>query len=64
MKLDFPEVFGVGEVQQYMGISKQYVKKLVEQGKITPVVHLSCGRIFLKEDIVAFDKTRKKRKIL
>ncbi len=59
MKQQF-NLMGVREVCEYLSVSKQYVHQLVGEEKLKPIATLHCGRIFLKEDIENFNKTRKK----
>ncbi len=61
MKRDIPELMGVSEATRLLGVSRQYINQLIREKKIEPILILKCGKIFLKEDIEAFEKTRKKR---
>lgn len=61
MKRYIPDLMGVFETTRFLGVSRQYVNQLIREKKLEPVLILKCGKIFLKEDIEEFEKTRKKR---
>lgn len=54
---DFPEIMGMGDVTQYLKVSRQYVDRLVEQGKLR-CKQTSTGKVFLSADVIAFQKQR------
>ena len=54
---DFPEIMGMGDVMRYIKVSRQYVDRLVEQGKLR-CKQTSTGKVFLFSDIAAFQKQR------
>ena len=54
---DFPEIMGMGDVVQYLKVSRQYVDRLVEQGKLR-CKQTSTGKVFLSSDVVQFQKER------
>ena len=54
---DFPEIMGMGDVVQYLKVSRQYVDRLVEQGKLR-CKQTSTGKVFLLSDVAAFQKQR------
>jgi predicted site-specific integrase-resolvase len=62
---EFPEIMGMGDVMQYLKVSRQYIDRLVEQGKLR-CKQTSTGKVFLFSDVAAFQKQRelkaKKRK--
>ena len=42
-------------------VSKQYIKELVDKGKLKPFIQLQCGRIFLKNEVERFKKLQDKK---
>jgi len=54
---DFPEIMGMGDVVQYLKVSRQYVDRLVEQGKLR-CKQTSTGKVFLFSDVAEFQKKR------
>ena len=62
---EFPEIMGMGDVVLYLKVSRQYVDRLVEQGKLR-CKQTSTGKVFLLSDVTQFQKERllkaKKRK--
>ena len=55
---EFPEIMGMGDVMQYLRVSRQYIDRLVEQGKLR-CKQTSTGKVFLWSDVAAFQKQRK-----
>ncbi len=54
---EFPEIMGMGDVMQYLKVSRQYIDRLVEQGKLR-CKQTSTGKVFLFSDVAAFQKQR------
>ena len=54
---EFPEIMGMGDVTQYLKVSRQYIDRLVEQGKLR-CKQTSTGKVFLFSDVDAFQKQR------
>jgi predicted site-specific integrase-resolvase len=52
---------GMGDVMQYLKVSRQYIDRLVEQGKLR-WKQTSTGKVLLFSDVVAFQKTRDSKK--
>lgn len=48
---------GMGDVMQYLKVSRQYIDRLVEQGKLRSK-QTSTGKVFLFSDVAAFQKQR------
>lgn len=57
MRDDFPEIMGMGDVTQYLKVSRQYVDRLIEQGKLR-CKQTSTGKVFLFSDVTAFQRQR------
>ena len=53
----FPKVMGMGDVTELLGVSRQYVDKLVAQGKLR-CQETSTGKVFLEKDVVVLKKRR------
>jgi hypothetical protein len=58
----FPKVLGMGDVVRLLGVSRQYVDKLIEQGKLR-CQETSTGKVFLEEDVMKFKKKTESQKI-
>jgi predicted site-specific integrase-resolvase len=56
----FPKLMASGDVRQCLGVSYQYIDKLVDEGKLR-CQRTSSGRIFLAEDVMKFKRERMKR---
>jgi excisionase family DNA binding protein len=57
MDKDFPKVLGMGDVAEMLGVSRQYVDKLIEQGKLRYQM-TSTGKVFLEEDVKKYIKDK------
>jgi hypothetical protein len=57
---DFPEIMGMGDVMRYLKVSRQYIDRLVEQGKLR-CKQTSTGKVFLYAEIVAFQRARESK---
>lgn len=60
MSDQFPDIMGMGDVVEYMGVSRQYVDRLARAEKLRCKV-TSTGLIFLKKDVEAFQAARLKK---
>ena len=58
---EFPKLMGMGDAMRYLKVSRQYIDRLVEEGKLR-YQSTSTGKVFLATDIVAFQKGREVRK--
>lgn len=54
---DFPKVLGMGDAARLLGVSRQYVDKLVEQGKLR-CQETSTGKVFLEAEVQYLKKSR------
>ncbi|HLC66716.1 MAG TPA: helix-turn-helix domain-containing protein [Candidatus Nanoarchaeia archaeon] len=45
------------DVAEYLGVSRQYVDRLVKEGKL-PSQETSAGTIFMESDVIAYKKER------
>ena len=57
MDNDFPKVLGMGDVAEMLGVSRQYVDKLIDQGKLR-YQKTSTGKVFLARDVEEYLKTK------
>jgi len=57
MKQRMPKVMARTDVAEFLGVSRQYVDKLVKEGKL-PSQETSAGTIFMESDVVAYRKER------
>lgn len=57
---DFPKVMAIGDVVQSLGVSRQYINKLVREKQLRCQI-TSAGKIFLEDDVLKFKKDRLKR---
>ncbi len=48
---------GRTDVAEYLGVSRQYVDKLVKEAKL-PFQETSAGMIFMESDVLAYKKKR------
>ncbi len=55
---EFPKVLGMGDVVKMLGVSRQYVDKLIEQGKLR-CQETSTGKVFLMTEIENYLKSKK-----
>lgn len=51
---------GMGDVMQYLKVSRQYIDRLVEQGKLR-CKQTSTGKVFLLSDVAAFQRQRESK---
>ncbi len=58
---DFPKLMGMGDAMRYLKVSRQYIDRLVEEGKLR-FQSTSTGKVFLATDIIAFQKEREAKK--
>ncbi len=54
----FPKVMGMGDAAEYLGVSRQYIDKLIAAGKLR-YQDTSTGKVFLERDVVELKKKRK-----
>lgn len=57
---DFPKLMGMGDVMAHLNVSRQYVDYLVESGKLR-CQKISTGKVFLENEVIAFQKARQKK---
>lgn len=57
MRSKRPKVMGRLDVADYLGVSRQYVDRIVKEGKL-PTQETSAGTIFLESDVLAYKKER------
>jgi len=57
MKQKMPKVMARTDVAEYLGVSRQYVDRLVKEGKL-PSQETSAGTIFMESDVIAYKKER------
>jgi len=55
-----PKMLAAGDVVQLLGVTYQYIDKLVKEGRL-PFQQTSSGRIFREEDVLAFKREREKK---
>ena len=55
--IDPSKVMGALDVAQYLGVSRQYVDRLVRSGKLK-CQRTSAGPIFMETDVAAFKRQR------
>ncbi len=48
----------MGDTAKLLGVSRQYVDKLVEEGKLR-CQETSTGKVFLEREVLAFAKSRR-----
>jgi len=56
----FPQVMAIGDAVNTLGVSRQYINKLVKEGRLH-CQETSAGKIFLAEDVLRFKKQREKK---
>lgn len=54
------EVVNTSEAIEILGFTRQYVNQLIKNGELEPMKEMSRDRLFIKEDILDFQKYRKK----
>ncbi len=52
---------GMGDVADFLHVSRQHVDRLVEAGKLRCKM-TSTGKVFLRSDVVAFQEERTKKR--
>lgn len=57
---NFPKVMAIGDVVQVLGVSRQYINRIVLEGLLRCQI-TSAGKIFLEEDVLDFKKDRLRR---
>ena len=57
----FPQIMGIVEVADYLGVSRQYVDRLARAGKLRYKL-ASARMVFLKGDVVAFQEARMRKR--
>lgn len=60
MKQTVQKVMGRTDVAEYLGVSRQYVDRLVKEEKL-PFQETSAGTIFMESDVLAYKKARMKK---
>lgn len=62
MKVELDEILGFGEVCQITGKSKGYIQEYIRRGQFPePVKTLSCGPLWLREQIQTWIDTPRRR---
>ena len=56
----FPQIMGMAEVAEYMGVSRQYVDRIARAGKLRYKL-ASARMVFLKNDVAAFQEARMRK---
>lgn len=56
---DFPDIMGMLDAAEYLGVSRQYVDRLARTKKLR-YQKTSAGLIFLKSDLKALPRRKKK----
>lgn len=54
------ETVNTSEAIEILGFTRQYLNQLVKNGELEPMKEMPRDRLFLKEDILDFQKYRKK----
>ncbi|MEE5181053.1 helix-turn-helix domain-containing protein [Bacillus subtilis] len=54
------EVLNTSEALQILGFTRQYLNQLINSGDIEPIKEMPRDRLFLKKDILEFQKQRRK----
>jgi excisionase family DNA binding protein len=60
MKQTMQKAMGRTDVAAYLGVSRQYVDRIVKEEKI-PFQETSAGTIFMENDVLAYKKQRTKK---
>lgn len=60
MKQTIQKAMGRTDVAEYLGVSRQYVDRLVKEAKL-PFQETSAGMIFMESDVLAYKKERMKK---
>ncbi len=55
-----PKILAAGDVAEILGVSYQYIDRLAREGRLTFQM-TSSGRVFLEDDVVAFQREREKK---
>ncbi len=54
------EILNTSEALEILGFTRQYLNQLVKTGELEPMKEMPRDRLFLKEDILDFQKHRRK----
>ncbi len=54
------EIVNTSEAIEILGFTRQYLNQLIKTGQLEPVKEMPRDRLFIKEDILEFQKYRKK----
>ncbi|MEH7103399.1 helix-turn-helix domain-containing protein [Bacillus velezensis] len=54
------EILNTSEALEVLGFTRQYLNQLVKTGELEPMKEMPRDRLFLKEDILDFQKNRRK----
>ncbi|WP_064777856.1 helix-turn-helix domain-containing protein [Bacillus siamensis] len=54
------EIVNTSEAIEILGFNRQYLNQLVKNGELEPMKEMTRDRLFLKEDILDFQKHRRK----
>ncbi|AGF28233.1 helix-turn-helix domain-containing protein [Bacillus subtilis] len=54
------EIVNTSEAIEILGFTRQYLNQLIKTGQLEPVKEMPRDRLFIKEDILEFQKLRKK----
>ncbi|MCY8103401.1 helix-turn-helix domain-containing protein [Bacillus mojavensis] len=54
------EIVNTSEAIEILGFTRQYLNQLIKTGQLEPVKEMPRDRLFIKEDILEFQKHRKK----
>ncbi|MCY8932520.1 helix-turn-helix domain-containing protein [Bacillus atrophaeus] len=54
------ETVNTSEAIEILGFTRQYLNQLVKSGELEPMKEMPRDRLFLKEDILDFQKHRRK----
>lgn len=57
---NFPKVMAIGDVVETLGVSRQYINRIVREGLLQSQM-TSAGKIFFEEDVMEFKKDRLRR---
>ena len=54
------KVMGIGDVAEMLNVSRQYINRLVKEGRLN-CQQTSAGKIFAEGDVLVFQRDREKR---
>ncbi|KNX34699.1 MULTISPECIES: helix-turn-helix domain-containing protein [Bacillus amyloliquefaciens group] len=60
IKRSYEETVNTSEAIEMLGFTRQYLNQLVKSGELEPMKEMPRDRLFLKEDILDFQKHRRK----